>query len=69
MNVLSTEERLKICSVCPIYNNDKCNSNLWINPDTDEVSTYAKIGYRRGCGCFCKVKARNPNNHCIIGKW
>lgn len=70
MNVLNTDERLAICRRCPIYSYDgRCNSKLWLNPDTNEVSTYAKIGFIRGCNCVMKVKARNFNNHCIAGKW
>ena len=69
MKELSTNERLRICHSCPIFNNNKCNSKLWINPDTDEVSTYAKPGYIRGCGCLITVKAKSPLNHCIAGKW
>ena len=69
MKEFSIDERLAICRKCPIFNNGKCNSNLWLNPDTDEVSTYAKIGYIRGCGCILNVKTKNPHNHCIAGKW
>ena len=69
MKGLNIDERLAICKKCPIFNNGKCNSNLWMNPDTDEVSTYARIGYIRGCGCILNVKAKNPSNHCIAGKW
>ena len=69
MKEFSTNERLIICSMCPIFSNGKCNSKLWLNPDTDEVSTYARSGYVRGCGCIINVKAKNPNNHCIAGKW
>ena len=69
MKELNTDERLEICKKCPIYNNDRCNSNLWINPDTNEVSTYARIGYVRGCNCIMHVKAKNKNNHCVAGKW
>lgn len=71
MRVLNIDERLAICNNCPIYDplGGRCNSNLWINPDTDEVSTYAKIGYVRGCNCVLRIKARNPHNHCIAGKW
>lgn len=63
------DERLDICNKCPIYSNKRCNSNLWINPDTDEISTYAKIGYIRGCNCIVSIKARNKYNHCVAGKW
>ena len=69
MRGLSTDERLAICRKCPIYNAGRCNSKLWLNPDTNDVSTYAKIGYIRGCNCLMSVKAKNPNNHCIAGKW
>ena len=71
MPALNIDERLAICNNCPIYNprDGRCNSNLWINPDTNEVSTFAKIGYIRGCNCVIKIKARNPHNHCIAGKW
>ena len=69
MNASSINDRLEICQKCPIYTNKRCNSSLWINPETDEVSTYARRGFVRGCGCFVEVKARNQSNHCIAGKW
>lgn len=69
MKEFSIDDRLAICKVCPIFNNGRCNSNLWINPDTNEVSTYAKMGYVRGCNCIISVKARNQYNHCVAGKW
>lgn len=69
MKESSINDRLAICKKCPIYTNRRCNSSLWINPDTDEVSTYARIGFVRGCGCFSEVKARNTYNHCVAGKW
>ena len=69
MKEFNIDERLEICKKCPIYNNGRCNSNLWLNPNTNEVSTYAKIGYIRGCNCLISVKVRNKFNHCIAGKW
>lgn len=71
MQELNINERISICEKCPIYNPIRgvCNPNLWINPDNNEVSTYAKIGYIRGCNCIIKVKARNIHNHCVAGKW
>ena len=68
MQKLNTES---ICRKCPIFNpnNVTCNPNLWINPDTDDVSTYPKAGYIRGCGCKLKFKWANKSNHCIAGKW
>ena len=69
MSVLSINDRLEICDKCPIYTNGRCNSSLWLNPETNEVSTYSKPGYVRGCNCVIKIKARNFHNHCIAGKW
>ena len=69
MRESNINDRLEICKKCPIYTNKRCNSSLWINPNTDEVSTYAKAGFVRGCGCFVEVKARNRNNHCVARKW
>lgn len=72
MREQSIKGRLEICKKCPIYNPLKggvCNSNLWLNPETDEVSTYARIGFIRGCNCMVAMKARNLNSHCVAGKW
>ncbi len=71
MNVLNINDRLRICLECPIYSpsNGRCNSKLWINPDTNDVSTTAKNGYIRGCNCVVKIKMKNKNAHCIAGKW
>jgi len=69
MKEYSTEERLAICNKCPIYSNGRCNHDLWIDPETDEVSTYSKIGYVRGCNCLISIKAKNQFNHCVAGKW
>ena len=71
MHVQNIEERKKICEKCPIFSPARgiCNPNLWINPDTDEVSTHQKVGYIRGCNCHVLIKMRNLNSHCIAGKW
>lgn len=71
MHVSSINGRLAICMKCPIYSPTKgmCNPKLWLNPETNEVSTSAKSGFIRGCGCLINVKVRNMNNHCIAGKW
>ena len=65
------KEREQICKSCPIFSPDRqiCNPKLWINPDTNEVSTYSKSGYIRGCGCIVLRKLRNLSNHCVAGKW
>lgn len=71
MKELSIDERIRICEKCPIYNplRKTCNSNLYLNPETNEVSTKPMIDYVRGCGCLITVKTKNPNNHCVAGKW
>ena len=71
MHVQNIEERKKICENCPIYSPSRglCNPKLWLNPDTGDVSTFAKAGYIKGCGCYIPVKMRNLTNHCIAGKW
>ena len=53
MNAYSIEERLEICKKCPIYSLDgRCNSRLWLNPNTNEVSIYQRPGFIRGCNCI-----------------
>ena len=69
MKESSTDERIKICEKCPIYSNGRCCSRLWLNPQTNEVSTFAKVGYVRGCNCIIAMKARSRFNHCVAGKW
>ena len=39
---------MKICRKCPIFKDvlgGICNSKLWLNPDTNEVSTEPKPGF------------------------
>ena len=71
MHTSTIDERREICEKCPIYSPARaiCNPNLWLNPDTNDVSSKAKPGYIRGCGCAVKIKMRNLSNHCIAGKW
>lgn len=71
MQELSIDERRKICEACPIYSPVRglCNPKLWFDPNTNEVSTTAKAGYIRGCGCHILIKMRNKANHCVAGKW
>lgn len=66
------EARRKICEKCPIYsskNGGVCNSNLWINPENDDISFEEKPGFVRGCGCMLRFKWRDSSNKCIAGKW
>lgn len=71
MNVYNIEKRKQICESCPIYNPVKqvCNPSLWLNPNTEDVSTRAKAGYIKGCGCHVLIKMKNLQSHCIAGKW
>ena len=71
MHAQNIEERMNICKRCPIFSpmDERCNSRLWINPDTNEVSTSFRTGFVRGCGCIVSVKVKNSLNHCVAGKW
>ena len=68
---LNTEERTQICQKCPIcdVSNWICNHNLQLNPDTNDISTYPKPGYIKGCGCHLKWKIANKKSKCPVGKW
>lgn len=66
-------ERIKICRGCKLLKKDEffgemCNSKLWVNPETDEVSYIPKDGFQRGCGCILKSKTRVPEAQCPIKK-
>lgn len=65
-------ERLKICQMCPLFLNKLggiCNSKLWLNPNTNQISTKQKDGFKRGCGCRLQAKTSLPNAKCPLGKW
>ena len=67
-----SEERMKICLKCPIYSEllgGICNSKLWINPETDEISLRKKQGYVQGCACRLKAKTTLIKEHCPANKW
>ena len=63
--------RLKICEHCGIYDSERklCNGSLYINPNNNDVSTTAKPGYYKGCGCYIPRKVLNANAKCPAGKW
>ena len=71
MREQNIEKREKICRKCPIFNpvNQTCNPKLYLNPDTDEISTSPKQGFVRGCGCLILKKLRIQSSKCIAGKW
>lgn len=67
-----SERRLNICYSCPIYSTrlgGLCNNKLWLNPNTGDVSTTKKEGYKNGCGCRLQAKTKLPNAVCPLGKW
>lgn len=67
-----SKNRLRICYGCPLYSNKLggiCNSRLWLNINTGDVSTTAKPGYERGCGCKLSYKVKNVSSKCPVGKW
>ena len=67
----SVTKRTIICRKCPICDNEReiCNAHLYLNPDTNDVSTESKEGYIKGCGCHLKWKIANIKSKCPVGKW
>lgn len=65
------EKRTNICKKCPICDLDKwvCSAKLYLNVETNDVSTSPKSGYIKGCGCLLSMKIKNPNKHCPVKKW
>ena len=47
----------------------ECNSKLWLNPETNDVSREKKDGYVKGCGCRISAKIRVSAERCPAGKW
>ena len=64
-------KRTIICRKCPICDNEReiCNAHLYLNPNTNDVSTESKEGYIKGCGCHLKWKIANKKSKCPAGKW
>ena len=66
--------RIAVCKECPLYKIDSilgeiCNGKLYIDPKTNKISNYPKIGYIKGCNCRLGAKTRMENEQCIINKW
>lgn len=66
--------RIEICRRCKLIILDKlwgecCNSNLYLNTETDETSLHIKPGFRNGCGCVLNSKGRVPEAQCPVNKW
>ena len=48
-----SKQRVNICKSCPLYKIDSilgeiCNSKLYLNLETNQVSTYPRKGYYNG---------------------
>lgn len=63
--------RLSICEHCGIYDPERklCNGDLYINPETNDVSIEKKDGYIKGCSCYIPRKVLNAKAKCPAGKW
>lgn len=66
--------RMEICKRCPLYTIDQtwgplCNSNMYLNVDTNETSDYRREGFRKGCGCRLNAKTKDKESHCPLQKW
>ena len=68
-----SEVRTKICRDCPLYKKTPvgpvCNSKLWVNKETGEVSNYKRDKFTNGCGCRIQAKTRLSYSHCPLDKW
>lgn len=74
LNTDMYSSRIQICKKCPLYKihlkmGEICNSKLWYNPETEDISEIYKDGYINGCGCRLGAKTRLPNESCPAGKW
>ena len=72
LNESLKDKRMKICLKCPLYKDTLggiCNSNLWLNPKTNEISTEQEMGYYRGCGCRLQAKTTLTTASYKIKKW
>ena len=66
------EKRMQICLKCPLYKDTLggiCNSSLWLNPKTNEISTEQENDYYRGCGCRLQAKTTLATASCPAKKW
>lgn len=71
-NKQMSEARLQICERCPIYSprfGGICNSKLFLDPNTGDVSIEERDGYIEGCGCSLKLKTTVASEECPAGKW
>ena len=67
-----SEVRMSICRQCPLFLNITggiCNSRLWLNTETGDVSMQPKDDYKNGCGCRLQAKTTLTKANCPVGKW
>ena len=69
-----SKQRVNICKSCPLYKIDSvlgelCNSKLYLNLETNQISTYPRKGYYNGCGCRIQAKSRLISAKCPLNKW
>lgn len=72
-----SELRTKICEQCPLYKvtfikdwfGGICDSNKYLNPQTNQVSYFPGEGFVQGCSCRVNAKTRVLDAKCVAGKW
>ena len=66
-----SQERMKICKECPLYNvsKDKCDGSRGINTKTGEIVKYPGKDVVMGCGCYLNKKTRVMSAKCVLNKW
>lgn len=73
LNKDASEARMKICKQCPLFKKTIvgpiCNSRLWLDLETGEISTTKKDRYKNGCGCRLEAKTTLLSAVCPINKW
>lgn len=67
-------ERIAVCHKCKLLKKDLifgeiCNSTLFLNPKTNEMSPIPKPDFYHGCGCVLGSKCRVLDEKCPLGKW
>lgn len=73
VNKTVSEQRMQICKECLLYKESVvgpiCNSKIWVDFKTGDISTLQIDGYVNGCGCRLKAKTTLSHAHCPAKKW
>ena len=72
INKSMSELRMEVCRKCPLFSNKfggLCNSRLWLDPETNDISDVKQPGYISGCGCKLSFKTSVASEECPAGKW